>query len=189
MKTIVENTENSCRVSEIADYLDGELSAKSENEIELHLLACKICRNELNFQKQFLTALDFELKDLPELPADFTKTTIINAESSVQGLRCRGERSRAVFICAGLFLLIILGLGSETKSVFSAFGHILNQILAVGGFVLHFLFDLTVGLTVILKFIGHQFSHKTFFAVIFCAAVIISGLFVISRSKLVFSRS
>ena len=189
MESIIENTENNCRITEIADYIDGELSAKTETEIEFHLLACENCRQELEFQKQLLTALDSEFEELPELPVDFTKTTIINAESNVQGLRRKDERFRAVFICAGLFLLIVLGLGNEAKTVFSAFGTILNQISAVGGFVVHFLFDLTIGLMVILKFISHQFSQELLLAVTFFAAIVFFGLIIMSRSKLIFSRS
>ena len=183
------NTENVCKISEIADYLDGELSVKKENEIELHLIGCETCREELNFQKQFLGALDTEPENLPELPENFTKSTVIKAESNVEGLRGKDERFRAVFICAGLFLLVILGLGSETKTVFSAFGSFVNQVLAVGGFVVRFLFDLTVGFTVIVKFISHQFSPETFFALLFFAATVIFGLVFITRSKLIFSRS
>lgn len=183
------NTENICKISEIADYLDGELSLKAENEIELHLIGCETCREELNFQKQFRGAFDTELDNLPELPENFTKSTVIKAESNVEGLSGKDERFRAVFICAGLFLLVILGLGSETKTVFSAFGSFINQLLAVGGFVLHLLIDFAVGLTVIVKFISHQFSPGTFFALLFLASIAVLGLVFISRSKLIFSRS
>ncbi len=189
MKSNYENTEKLCQFSVISDYLDGELSPNAEDEIEFHLLGCENCREELNFQKQFLTALDSELEDFPELPADFVKNTIIKAESNVQGVRGKEERFRAVFICAGLFFLVILGLGSETKTVFSAFGSFINQLFAVGGFILHFLFDLAVGLAVIIKFFSRQFSPETFFAFLFFAAIIIFGLIFISRSKLIFSRS
>lgn len=188
MNLQIENTEKVCQTSAIADYLDGELSPKAETEIELHLTACETCREELNFQKQFLGALDSELENLPELPENFTKTVVVKAESNVQGLRGKDERFRAVFICAGLFFLVILGLGSETKTAFSAVGGFINQVLAVGGFVVHFLFDLMVVLTVILKFISHQFSPESFFALLFFAAIIIFGLLFISRSKLIFSR-
>ncbi len=189
MNLQIENTEKICQKSEIADYLDGELSPKAEGEIELHLTACQPCREELNFQKQFLGAIDSELENLPELPENFTKTVVVKAESNVQGVRGKDERFRAVFICAGLFLLVILGLGSETKTVFSAFVSFVNQVAAVGGFIVHFLFDLMVGLTVILKFISHQFSPESFFALVFFAAIVIFGLLFISRSKLIFSRS
>ena len=189
MNLQIENMGKACRISEIADYLDGELSPTAETEIEIHLIGCNICREELNFQKQFLGALDSELEDLPEIPENFTKTVVVKAESNVQGLRGKDERFRAVFICAGLFLLVILGLGSEMTTVFSAFGSFVNQVLAVGGFIVHFLLDLMVGLTVIIKFISHQFSPESFFALVFFAAIVIFGLLFISRSKLVFSRS
>lgn len=182
MNLQIKNTEKICQTSEIADYLDGELSPKAEIEIELHLIGCESCREELNFQKQFLGAIDSELENLPELPENFTKTVVVKAESNVAGLRRKDERFRAVFICAGLFLLVVLGLGSETKTVFSAFGSFVNQV------AVHFLFDLMVGLTVILKFISHQFSPESFFALVFFAAIVIFGLLFISRSKLIFSR-
>lgn len=178
-----------CKSSALSDYLEGELSTSAENEIELHLIDCKNCREELNFQKQFLTALDSEFENLPELPENFTKTIVVKAESNVEGLRGKEERFRAVFICAGLFLLVILGLGSETKTVFSALGSFINQVLAVSGFAVRLLFELTVGLTVIIKFLSHQISPASFLAVIFFASIVVLSLFFISRSKLVFSRS
>ncbi len=189
MKSKIENTNEVCKITLIADYLEGELVPTAENEIELHLTRCENCREELNFQKQFLGALDSELENLPELPENFTKTIVVNAESKVEGLRGTDERFRALFICAVLFLLVILGLGSETKAVFSAFGSFINQIFAVGSFAARLLFDLMVGLAVIVKFLSHQISLTNVLGIIFFAAIVGFVLFLISRSKLVFSRS
>src|SRR5438445_5520441 len=102
-----------CPTDEIAAYIDGEMDAAREFELETHLAACEICSLELNQQKQFLASLNSSLKhegDL-ELPANFTKLIVANAESTVSGLRRPRERFNAMFICAGLFLFALFALG------------------------------------------------------------------------------
>ena len=122
-------------------------------DLELHFSVCKTCAAEFNEQKKLLCALDFALDEKPEfaLPEDFTRTVVIKAESNVSGLRRREERFRALFLCASLFLLIIFGLGSETEAVFSTFAVFIEQIFAVGGFVVHLIFDIAFALTAILR--------------------------------------
>ena len=86
--------------------------------LEKHLAHCKSCLNELNLQKKMLSALDFAFSEGNnqaeiELPANFAKVVAVTAESGVSGLRRPEERSRAFFLCPGLFLSVIVGLGTE----------------------------------------------------------------------------
>lgn len=190
MKSQIEKTESArCSVEAIADYFDGELSPQAEIDLELHLGECRFCHREFDLHKKFLSALENDPEDVPELPPDFTKKIVARAESGVEGLRRRDERARAIFICAALFLLVVLGLGNEIGGVFAAFGSFLNQSIAIGGVLVHFVFDFTVGLTIIFKFISHQFSPEAFFAVLIFAAFAVLGLLFISREKLEFGRS
>src|SRR5690349_11921217 len=85
-----------CPSIEIASYLDGELSPDLELQLEAHLAKCVICTQELNDQKHFINALNNSLIDGPDLPTDFTKRIVTNAESGVSGLRQKKERLNAV---------------------------------------------------------------------------------------------
>mgnify|MGYP001607530754 FL=1 len=99
-----------CPLEEISLYLDGELSSKDEMLLELHLVNCSVCREELNSQKKMLSALSFAFAKPHEieLPKDFTKVVVTKAESGVKGLRCRKERLQALFLCSVLFLILTI---------------------------------------------------------------------------------
>lgn len=147
--------------SEIAAYIDGELLPREEIALESHLANCAECRTELNEQKKLLCVLDFALEDERkiELPENFTEVVVANAESKVSGLRRPQERFTAFFVCAALFLLVIVGLGSETEAVFKTFADFGEQFLAVAGFVFRFFYDIALGLAIILRSIS---SHLFF---------------------------
>ncbi|HSK74766.1 MAG TPA: zf-HC2 domain-containing protein [Pyrinomonadaceae bacterium] len=181
MNLQTEKTENSCPRWEIAAYVDGELSPREELELEGHFSVCPSCAAELNEQKKMLCALDSAFEKDFQLPADFTKTVVIKAESNVKGLRCPKERSRALFICTALLILTILGLGSEAESVFAAFTTFFEQIWTVAGFAAHLIYDIAFGLTVILRSIGHQFIFNSVFVLLTLAGFLATFLFFISR--------
>lgn len=157
--------------SDLAAYIDGELLLREELELETHLAVCGECRTELNEQKKLLCVLDFALEDEKEfaLPADFAKIVVANAESKVSGLRRPQERFTALFICAALFLLVILGLGSETQTVLDTFAGFAEQFLVVIGFVFHLFYDIALGTAIILRSIG---SHLIFNATVSAALAI-----------------
>ena len=150
----------------IAAYIDGELLPHEELEFEMHSAVCKQCNDELNEQKRLLQALDFALEDKKgiELPANFTRVVVTNAESRVSGLRRPQERFKALFVCAALFLLALLGLGGETKTVFETFGRFADQFLAVGAFVWNLIYDVAVGTAIILRSLSHQIVFDSNFA-------------------------
>src|SRR5438045_368220 len=148
MQLRTEKNTFDCPSYEIASYIDGELDAASERAMDAHLSVCGVCSEELNHQKQFLCTLNSSLLDERqiELPADFTKLIVTNAESTVSGLRRPRERFNAVFICAGLVLFILFALGAEAGKEFGIFGSIIEQIAAVGGFFGHIIYAFAVGL-------------------------------------------
>ena len=123
MQNQTEKIEESCPRTEIAAYIDGELSPSAEMDLEKHFAVCKNCDAEFNEQKKLLRALDFAFDEKTdfELPENFTRSVVVKAESNVSGLRRREERFRALYLCAILFLLVIVGLGNETEAVFSTF--------------------------------------------------------------------
>jgi anti-sigma factor RsiW len=182
MNSTVETNETECPRRTIAAYIDGELAASEELALEMHFVGCSICSAELNQQKQILRALDFALDEENEieLPADFTKTIVANAESRVSGLRRPNERLTALFICAALFLLVIVGLGRETETVLVSSGKIVDRTFAVGGFFTHLIYDVAIGTTVILRSLCAQLISGFAFAPAFI-------LFVFAGSVLAFS--
>src|SRR5215204_6006731 len=162
MKQEASKRQTECPRIEIAAYIDGELSPHEEFDLELHFAVCETCSAELNEQKKLLCALDFALENEEEieLPENFTKVVVANAESNVQGLRCPRERNRALFVCAALFLVVFLGLGAETSKTFATMGAITEQLFAVGGFIVHFVHDITIATTVIFRSFCLQFVFK-----------------------------
>ncbi|MCY7376811.1 MAG: zf-HC2 domain-containing protein [Pyrinomonadaceae bacterium] len=144
--------------SDLAAYIDGELLLREEIELEAHLAVCGECRRELNEQKKLLCVLDFALEGESEikLPENFTRIVVANAESKVSGLRRPQERSKALFVCAALFLLVLLGLGGETQTVLNTFAGFAEQFLIVIGFAFHLFYDIALGTAVILRSIGSQ---------------------------------
>lgn len=179
--------------SDIAAYIDGELLPREELEIETHLAACGECRTELNEQKKLLCVLNFALDDEKafELPENFTKIVVANAESKVSGLRRPQERSKALLVCTALFALILLGFGRETETVLNTFTGFAEQFLVVIGFVFHLFYDIALGLAIILRSIGSQLiSNSTASAVLaiiffcFCLAALLRFIIRSPRLKI-----
>ena len=178
-----------CPANEIASYIDGELDATREFELEAHFAGCGICSEELNQQKQFLCALNSSLgneKEI-ELPPDFARLIVTNAESSVSGLRRPRERFNALFICAGLLLFVLFALGAEAGKVFGGFGSVVEQIAAIGNFFGHLMYAFGVGTMIVLRSIGSQFLFGTVSSIIIFAGFL-ATLFVFSRFLVRFRR-
>lgn len=149
-----------CPSLEIAAYLDGELDATHEFELETHFSSCSICSTELNHQKHFLNQLNSRLsrESEIELPKDFARQIVANAESSVAGLRPPRERFNAVFIIAALLLFVLFALGAEAGNVFAGFASVLDQTAAVGGFVGRIVYSFFIGVVVVLRTIAAPFQ-------------------------------
>lgn len=183
MNSQIAASEQVCPRREIAVYVDGELSPREELELEMHLAICAICKTELNEQKKLLFALDFALENEEQivLPANFTKVIVTTAESNVNGLRRPQERTKALFVCASLFLLVILGLGSETGTILNTFRKFADQFLAVAGFVFHLVYDISVGIAVILRSLSHQVVFDAGIAAFFVISLFFVSLLLLSR--------
>jgi predicted anti-sigma-YlaC factor YlaD len=186
-------TEQICPRDAISSYLDGELSSHNELVLEKHLANCKNCLNELNEQKKMLSALDFtfnEKNNQPEieLPKNFAKVIAVRAESGVSGLRRPEERSRAFLLCAGLFLLILIGLGTETNG-FSSFTNFSEQIMALGGFIFRLGYDLAIGLCIISRALCQQFIISPIFEILLILCIFIFSFILLSRFVIRFNRT
>ncbi len=161
-----------CPSDEIAAYIDGELTLTRELELDEHFIECSACADELNQQKKFLCQLDLSLKqenDL-DLPADFIKTIIANAESTVTGLRHPREQFNAMFICAGLFLFVFFAAGADAGHMLRGFTVAFEQVVAVGSFFGHLIYSVFIGVSIILRSFAAQFRYDLAVAVVLTAA-------------------
>lgn len=168
-----------CPSDEIAAYIDGELSPGRELELDAHFIECSGCAVELNQQKQFLCQLDLSLKHGNELnlPADFAKTIVANAESTVTGLRRPREQFNAIFICAGLFLFVLFASGPDAGQMVRGISDLFEQAIVVGGFFGHLIYSVFIGVSIILRSFAAQVRYDLAIAV---------GLSALSAAALMF---
>ena len=173
-----------CPSIEIAAYLDGELSPTDELYLEAHIGNCHVCGEELNSQKQLINALSCSLDDAPELPRDFAKFVVVNAESSVGGLRRSNERLTAMYVCGALFFVVMFTLGAAAPGAFAAFFSVIEKAYAVLSFVLHFIFDVSEGVIILLRAFLAQPGLNMSFAVGAVFFVSAAGLYIyLARSN------
>jgi hypothetical protein len=166
-----------CPSIDIAAYIDGELTPHAEIELERHLGTCAICTDELNIQKQLVNALDGSLKSLPELPKDFAKRVITNAESGVGGLRKTSERASAMYVSAALFFVVLFTLGASAPGAFRSGFDLLGRFFAVVSFVAHIIFDVGEGVTILIRTFLSQPKLSTPLAITAVIVLAISGFY------------
>lgn len=163
-----------CPSEDISAYIDGEMDLVREMEMDAHFAACSICSLELNQQKQFLCGLNSSLKEEKEfeLPANFAKQIVANAESTVSGLRRPRERYNAVFICVGLFLFVLFAMGAEAGKLLRSFYGFFEQTAVVAGFVGHLIYSVFIGVVIVLRSFASQVRFEVVlgFAVAVCFA-------------------
>jgi anti-sigma factor RsiW len=152
VKGELNNLENHCPSPDISAYIDGELSADRELQLELHMAGCRVCSDDLNLQKSFLNALESSLEEKEiELPHDFTKTVVAHAESRVTGLRHPSERRRAAVVFVTLMLLAGVALGGNLGTALNAATSVAEKVVAVVTSVGHFCYDIALGTVIIFR--------------------------------------
>jgi anti-sigma factor RsiW len=172
-----------CPAEEISAYIDGELPADLEVALERHVGVCEICRNELNDQKGFLIALSdtLEREVEIELPIDFTKTVVANAESKVSGLRDRKERILAFSIIGLMGILAAVTVGSFSGALVPV-SFALEKFGVVIGMAAQVIFDLVHSIANLLRtFIPAQ-TFAAVLAYITVSLAVVAILFFVSRS-------
>jgi hypothetical protein len=180
MAEILETNEK-CPVDELGAYLDGELAAERRGEVELHVSACTSCNRDLNFQKKMLLVLEGPIDGEFELPEDFTKRIVTAAESRVDGLRRPKERRNALLICSALGLFSLFALGADTGRAFGVVGSTVEIAGAVIGTVGHFVLDIGLAATVILKTLVLITFAGSAAPTVVGAALIVGAVLVFSR--------
>jgi predicted anti-sigma-YlaC factor YlaD len=170
---LVNTTDNAfgpetCAAVDIAAYLDGELSFEDERELEDHFSICSNCSEELNHQKQFLCCLDASLKnehDL-ELPPDFARSVVANAEANVTGLRRPSEVYNSLFVCAALALFILFAAGAGANEILGRAYDVIDRVTIVGGFFTHLVYDIFLGIAIVVRSFAAQFRVDIIMAVL-----------------------
>lgn len=175
--------QNNCPREEISLYLDGELSSNQELMLEKHFAECQGCLDEFNLQKKMLSALDFafDAREEIELPKNFTKVVVTKAESSVKGLRSKEEGFRALLLCFPLFLILIVVFGFESRQISPILTESGNRVLAIGGFLFHLTFDISIGIAVILRTLSQKIVFSSAFNLILLGTGFIITFFTFSR--------
>jgi len=184
--------QGNCSREGIFAYLDGELPAGEEHDIELHFAECKKCADEVNAQKKVSNSLEILLEDEMkniELPENFTRIVTAQAESNVSGLRQRKEIPRAFFISATLSLLVAIGLGAKVDSIGNTLGNLAEQVFAVFGFVFHLIYDMAVGISIICRSLCHKFVFSSVISLAVVVAFFVVAFLSLSRLILRQNRS
>lgn len=181
---MIEKLENTCtdsRRGDISAYIDGELTPDRELELDMHFAACRSCSVELNQQKQFLCSLNSTLKNEGEieLPEDFARNIVANAESSVSGVRRPRELYNAVFICAGLGLFVLFASGADASKLFGGFFGFAEQAAIAVGLLGRIVYSIFYGAVIVIRSIASALEGDL--AIGFAVAAIVMAMIFISR--------
>lgn len=191
MEQIERKNDLNCPSPDVSAYLDGELSSQAELELEMHVAVCRTCSDELNLQKSFLNALGSTLdpeNDI-DVPRNFAKSVVTNAESRVSGLRHPHERRNAGIICVALIVLSVIALGSKTESAFAAVTTIVETFFMVGEWAWHFVYDIALGSTIVFRSLASAFLFDSTVAVALLLGLFVLSLYVFSRLLYGFRRT
>ena len=114
-----DSADNRCQLEDVAAYLDGELTGVALDTFEQHVRFCAGCAVELRTQRQLLCTLDVAFNDASSfhLPNNFARVVTAHAENDMTGMRNRGERQRALQLCAVLTLVSFGLLGAATRAI------------------------------------------------------------------------
>jgi anti-sigma factor RsiW len=185
------NNSSVCPSPELSAYIDGELSPGDEMELERHLVSCRICIEDLNLQKSFLNALDYSLEEESEieLPKNFTRSVVANAESRVSGLRRPNERRHAALICVALLVFSLFALGSSTEKTFLATAAVFDKVIAVVTAVGHLAYDIALGAAIIFRSLASKFLFDSAGTAVIILALAALSLYLFSRRPVRFRRT
>lgn len=148
---------NECQLEDVAAYLDGELSGESLRDFESHLATCSDCATELRTQRQLLCTLDVAFNDSAsfKLPHDFTRVVSAHAGGNLGGVRWKGERRRALQVCAVLALVSFALLGAAARALVLEPAQSFFRLAGVSlDIAWRMIYDAGTGLAVIIRVLG-----------------------------------
>jgi anti-sigma factor RsiW len=183
MERSESSNRSGCPSSDISAYIDGELDQHAELELEMHIAGCRVCAENLNLQKSFLNALDSSMDEQQkiELPKDFARSVVTNAESRVSGLRRPHERRNAAFICTALAAFSLLTLGNNAEKTFAATAAVVEKVFAIVTSIGHLVYDVSLGLAIIFRSLASNFLFDSGISGVLFLSLFIVSLYIFSR--------
>lgn len=177
------NSRSDCPSTDISAYIDGELDQRAELDLEMHLAGCRVCVEDLNLQKSFLNALDSSLdkQQKIELPKDFAKSVVANAESRVSGLRRPHERRNAALICTALVAFSLFAVGSSGEKTFAATVAVVEKVFAVITSIGHLVYDIALGSAIVFRSLASNFLFESGMSGVLFLSLFVLSLYIFSR--------
>lgn len=191
MLSVERKNKTACPSPELSAYIDGELSPGDELELERHISDCRVCTDDLNLQKSFLNALDFSLdeEEKIQLPKNFTRSVVANAESRVSGLRRPHERRNAALICLALIVFSLFALGSSADKTLAATTSIIGQVIAVSISAGHLVYDIALGSAIIFRSLASKLLFDSGATALISLSMFVLSLYAFSRLLVRFHRT
>src|SRR5262249_1026129 len=146
-----------CHLEEVAAYLDGEMNGDALEDFEEHLKAGAECAGELRTQRQLLCTLEVAFGSAKpfELPPNFARVVTAHAESALTGMRRKGERGRALQVCAVLTLASFALLGAAARAlVFDPVRSFFRAVTKLIDLAWQTVYDAATGVTILIRVIG-----------------------------------
>lgn len=171
-----------CPRDDIAAYIDGELPAELQLELELHVDACDVCGRSLQEQRRLLAEIAASLDGKCDitLPNDFTRRVVRTAESNVTGIRRPREFVQAAAIVAVLGTLAVAAIAWQTPAVASVIGSAGEKLVAIFGFLIKLGANIAFATAVIFRTLAGHVGMDGF-AVVVALGIVATLLFISSR--------
>ena len=165
LSSISNRPSSDCRSEEIVAYLDGELDAAALARLEGHFGTCARCAAEWRAQRRLLQELNCALTDEPAIamPKNFAQIVAARAQSDMSGVRDKGERRRALGLCAALAFVSFALLGGTAlrESVLAPLRAGWKAFAALFSFLGHALYDAGAGLAVLSRGLGGRLLFES----------------------------
>jgi hypothetical protein len=175
-----ENSNQYC--SKLNAFLDGELLSDDVSAFETHLNSCESCSTEVELHRSLEIDIDTLPPEAIEIPKDFSRVVAVKAESQVSGLRKSSERSATFKIVASLGVILLLLLGSSVGAATGFLTFLFDRIVSVLSVIGSFIFNLLLGIFVILRVATTRFEFdSTSFLFLSAIAVLILAMAILFR--------
>jgi hypothetical protein len=155
---------SACDCTDVAAYLDGELSVAESETFEGHLASCRTCADALSEQRRLLCLLDVAFSRAQrkvELPEDFVRVVKARAQTDMTSVRGTSERRRAALVVVALALVASALLGGRVLGGgIATLGAAAGAALSIFDMIFHTLAEAMAGLLFILRGVGRHLATE-----------------------------
>jgi hypothetical protein len=155
---------SACDCTDVAAYLDGELSVAESASFELHIASCRSCADALSEQRRLLCLLDAAFSrghKRVELSEEFVRVVKARAQTDMTCVRRTSERRRAAVVVVALALTAFALLGGRVFGAgLAPLRAAAGAALSISDMILHTLTEATAGLLFILRSIGRHLATE-----------------------------